>query len=162
MNTIHLSELDLQHYALHPLQAEHDIIDHVQTCEYCRSQIEVYKAVFMSAKDIPPPSLGFDPYKLVLPKIQATQAKGVFPTVPLILILAFAVTLISLIGILLIKKQVLGIWLHDINHSINHVLIAGGVLIVIFQVTDLLLRFTKQVKEFDKKQELQQNSGAVV
>lgn len=148
MNPIHLSEQDLQQYALHPLQSEQAIFDHVKTCAYCSSQVEVYKAVFMSVKDMPPPSFNFDPYELVLPKIHPKQTKSLFPVAPLILILIFAVALISFTGILLIKKQVFDTWLYS-SCPINFVFIAGGILIVVFHVTDLVLQFNKQVREFD-------------
>lgn len=148
MNPIHLSEQELQQYALHPLQSEQATIDHVQACKYCSSQIEVYKVVFMSVKDRQTHSFGFDPYELVLPKIHPRQAKSLFPVVPLILILVFAVALISLTGILLIKKQVFVTRLYSSNYPINFVFIAGGILIVVFHVTDLVAQFSKQVKEF--------------
>ena len=69
MTNNHLSEMDIQQYALNKPVADPAIVLHLQECEMCSSRVSAYALLFSAIKDVPKPAFDFDLAGLVLSQI---------------------------------------------------------------------------------------------
>jgi hypothetical protein len=93
MTTKHLTDDDIQQYALNKATCEAGIVEHVQLCEPCKEKVTAYQLLFTSIKQQPVPVFDFDLAELVLTKLPQPKPKAVTET--------FWIYLPALAGILL-------------------------------------------------------------
>ena len=71
--TPHLTEEEIQLYAMVHQNAEPRIIDHIANCENCRERAAMYKFLFYEIKEQPAPVFDFDIAGLVLPALEPVK-----------------------------------------------------------------------------------------
>ena len=75
MNTKHLTEEEVQTYAIEEAACDVDVRDHVQGCQHCRARVETYRMLITVIKEQPEPAFDFDLSELVLSRLPQTPAK---------------------------------------------------------------------------------------
>ena len=73
MTTAHLSENELQQYAINSNDVAATTAEHIRVCEQCRLKASNYKALFTEMKAIPKPVFDFDVAALVLAQLPAKK-----------------------------------------------------------------------------------------
>ena len=74
MITNHLSEHELQQYALNKPDCDKNIIAHAESCKDCQANVQAYLQLFSVIREQPKPAFDFNLQELVLQKIP--QAKS--------------------------------------------------------------------------------------
>jgi len=95
MKSVHLSEEEIQHYALDKSACDTLIKAHVNCCADCKARIADYEVLFIALKKVPQPSFDFNLAELVvpqLPKIKPAPSRDNF------FVYAFALAIAALTG----------------------------------------------------------------
>ncbi len=89
----HLSEEKLQMVASSQQVADDATTQHIESCAFCREQLEVYKLIVSAINDLPKAAFNFDLADAVLQQLQAAPAKKIFSLRPFIIAAFIAVPL---------------------------------------------------------------------
>lgn len=73
MKTAHLSEQQIQQYALDKSACETDSTKHLDACEKCRAGVTAYQALFSAIEAAPKAAFNFDVTCLVLAQLPETK-----------------------------------------------------------------------------------------
>ena len=73
MVTKHLTDDEVQQYAIDKLNCEKRIVEHIHVCEKCRSKVEVYQLLITGIKQQSQPAFDFDLSKMVLQQIPSPK-----------------------------------------------------------------------------------------
>ncbi|HEV8273702.1 MAG TPA: hypothetical protein VGQ04_20460 [Chitinophagaceae bacterium] len=73
MVTKHLTDDEVQLYAIDKLICERRIAEHIHLCEECRSKVEVYQLLITEIKQQPQPAFDFDLSKMVLQQLPSPR-----------------------------------------------------------------------------------------
>ncbi len=65
----HLSDMNLQQYALNPADIEPDLISHISICNSCKQKAETYQQLFSAIEQQATPFFDFDLQNFVLSQI---------------------------------------------------------------------------------------------
>jgi len=76
MVTKHLTDDEVQQYAVDKTNCEKRIAEHIHLCEKCRTKAEVYQLMFTGIKQQPQPVFDFDLSASVLKQLPVSQAKA--------------------------------------------------------------------------------------
>jgi hypothetical protein len=74
MLTKHLTDDEIQLYALDDQGCEIKIIEHIRLCSQCKARAEAYQLLFTGIKQQPEPSFNFDLSALVLAQLPSPSA----------------------------------------------------------------------------------------
>ena len=69
----HLTDDEVQQYAVDKSNCEKRIVDHIHLCEECRSKVEVYQLLITGIKQQSQPAFDFDLSKMVLQQIPSPK-----------------------------------------------------------------------------------------
>ena len=75
MNEKHLSDKEIQQYALEKENHNAKIAEHIRSCKACKAKLEIYQLVFAEVKVAPKPAFDFDLPSLVLAEIEQGKPK---------------------------------------------------------------------------------------
>lgn len=70
----HLTDDEIQLYALDDQACGIKIIEHVKSCSQCKARVEAYQLLFTRIKQQPEPSFNFDLSALVLAQLPSSRA----------------------------------------------------------------------------------------
>ena len=73
MVTKHLTDDEVQQYAIDKLNCEKRIVEHIHVCEKCRSKVEVYQLLITGIKQQSQPAFDFDLSKMVLQQLPSPK-----------------------------------------------------------------------------------------
>lgn len=73
MNKEHLSDPELQEYALHSENCPSQFNVHIQSCNFCRQKAELYQLMFSSGMTPEAPMFDFDLTETVMQRLPAPQ-----------------------------------------------------------------------------------------
>ena len=71
----HLSDDEVQHYAVDKPNCEKRIAEHIHLCEECRSKVEVYQLLITGIRQQPQPAFNFNLSELVVQQLPAPKEK---------------------------------------------------------------------------------------
>lgn len=148
MLTKHLTEEELQLYALNSSACEAAIESHVQLCEECKAKISSYQLLFTGIKEQPAPSFDFDLSKAVLSQLPlsvSTQKEKVFN--PVYLLIAGAV-LITGIAILLFNRYLPGL-LVNILPLLLYLVVPSVIIMLVMLIIDMHKTYRKKMVSLD-------------
>ena len=69
----HLTDDEVQQYAVNKSNCEKRIVEHIHLCEECRSKVEVYQLLINGIKQQPQPAFNFDLSKMVLQQLPSPK-----------------------------------------------------------------------------------------
>jgi hypothetical protein len=142
MLTKHLTDDEIQQYALDRSNCETKIVEHVQLCEACKAKAATYHLLFTGIKQQAAPAFDFNLSELVLTQLP-TPKSSFLPE-------SFWVYLLALCGILLT-----GVLLYFIRGYV--VILFTGItpfliyLIITTFITILIILSTDMYKSYQKK-----------
>lgn len=73
MKNEHINELELQQYVLRKDDCDINIIEHINQCQKCKSEVELYESLFSAIKKEPNPVFEFDIANLVMQQLTVKQ-----------------------------------------------------------------------------------------
>src|SRR5678810_1233381 len=73
MVTKHLTDDEVQQYAVNKSSCEKRMAEHIHLCEECRTKVEVYQLLITGIKQQPQPAFDFDLSKMVLQQLPSTK-----------------------------------------------------------------------------------------
>ena len=79
MITRHLSEIELQQYALDESACAGELREHVAVCDNCRTEVMVYRLMLTGIKEEPKAEFSFDVVGLVLSQLPEAGVEAVAP-----------------------------------------------------------------------------------
>ncbi|NCU05840.1 MAG: hypothetical protein GXC73_17885 [Chitinophagaceae bacterium] len=98
MNYEHLSDKDLQEYALQKQNCYPGIMEHIQQCISCQIKAEQYSTLFAAMQDLEKPSFDFDLSAEIIPQLQVKKKPVSHSPVYLsIALIAFAFVLVTIL-----------------------------------------------------------------
>ena len=71
----HLTDDEVQQYAVDKSNCEKRIAEHIHLCEKCRSKVEVYQLLITGIKQQPQPAFDFDLSNIVLQQLPSPSSK---------------------------------------------------------------------------------------
>ena len=75
MVTKHVTDDEVQQYAVDKTNCEKRIVAHIHLCEECRSKAEVYQLLITGIKQQPQPAFNFDLSELVVQQLPSRKEK---------------------------------------------------------------------------------------
>lgn len=95
MNTKHLTDDELQQYALNSPDCDAAIAEHVHFCEECKAAIETYRLLFtgISGQDIP--AFDFDLSEVVVKQLQPSPKPKLLPEDFFMYLFAFVMIILT-------------------------------------------------------------------
>ena len=73
MKNKHLSEIEIQQYVLSKEDCDTNIIEHINHCQKCKAEVEIYELLFAAIKKEPNPVFEFDIANLVMQQLPEKQ-----------------------------------------------------------------------------------------
>jgi hypothetical protein len=73
MKKEHLNEIEIQRYVMRKDDCDNIIIDHINQCQKCKSEVEIYELLFAEIKKEPNPVFVFDIANLVMQQLSEKQ-----------------------------------------------------------------------------------------
>ena len=147
MRNVHLSEEDIQQFALAQQAGSSETAKHIQQCDSCRVKAEMYRALFADVDLLPQPAFGFDLTALVmdqLPQPAPKVSKGES------WVYGFAAIAILSIGSALYP---FGVYLSNLFTGLSAMTIilvaTTTVLLLLFLGMDLYFSYKKQLKRLN-------------
>lgn len=95
MNTKHLSDDELQQYALNSADCNSNIAEHVHFCEDCNATVESYRLLFTGISEQEVPAFEFDLSELVVKQLQPQSKTKMLPEEFFIYLLSFVMIIIT-------------------------------------------------------------------
>lgn len=69
MNNSHPSELEIQQYALDNSGCAVTLVDHIESCKHCKTEVDTYRHLISEVKRQHAPAFDFDLLDLVIPQL---------------------------------------------------------------------------------------------
>ena len=76
MNTLHLTEEEIQLYALDIADSPQFVIEHAATCDACKTKVQEYQLLFSGIKEQPASQFDFDLTGLVVAGLPASTSRS--------------------------------------------------------------------------------------
>jgi hypothetical protein len=141
MTTKHLSESEIQQYALDKAGCEAAIAAHVETCKDCRDAIAGYQLLFSTLSEQSKPAFDFDLRGLVLPQLSPAKTKT-----DVFLVCFFAFLVLAAIGIpVYLFRKYLSELFAGILPMTMYLILVTAVIILIFQGIEMFKKYQKQM-----------------
>jgi hypothetical protein len=143
MKQEHLSENELQQFALVQQETDHELAAHVHACAKCAAAISNYRAMFSALSAVEKPVFDFDIEKQVLAQLAvSTTAKSRYSW-PALLMYTIAVIIVA-IPFFVMSSYFKNLFT-GIPDMILYMIIVTTLTIVIFQCGEMLAAYRKKM-----------------
>ncbi|MBW1297393.1 hypothetical protein [Aquimarina litoralis] len=142
MKTEHATDEQIQAYVFDIHNSDDLVIEHIDSCTYCKSIANEYQYLSDSIKSIPEPSLNINLSASILKNLPQTQPKQSwdYTRITTLFILGFGV--LAIIGDLIINSTISVVFMEHVN-TIFMVFI--GFVIAVLWIIDMLKTFRKKM-----------------
>ncbi|CAN5346760.1 hypothetical protein BH10BAC1_BH10BAC1_21430 [soil metagenome] len=96
MKNKHINEIEIQQYVLGKDDFDISIIEHINHCQKCKAEVELYKLLFAEIKKEPNPVFEFDLANLIMQQLPEKQNYAV-DTFLIALLFGFLITTLSIL-----------------------------------------------------------------
>jgi len=146
MVTKHLTDDEVQQYAVDKLTCEKRIAEHIHFCEECKTKVEVYQLLITEIKQQPQPAFDFDLSKMVLqqlpsPKTTIANDKA--------LILIFGFMGIAFLGGAIYLFQSYFDLFEGIKTIFIYLIAITAITVLVYSLIDLYKKYQKEMKVLD-------------
>jgi hypothetical protein len=156
----HLTDQEIQQYVLQPSGCEADLSAHLEGCEMCRQETEIYRNLFSVIGQEPKPIFDFDLAAMVLTKLTESARDNVtHPAAPsripsshlpsFIYGLVLAVAGIAGILVYLFKIYLMPVF-SGISQISLYLTILTTVIIFLFQGADMYKKYQRQLRTLNQ------------
>jgi hypothetical protein len=143
----HPREKEIQEYVLDRSVCSKDLIEHIESCQTCREEINVYQLLFTELKKEPKADFDFDVSELVMPLLPSRE--------PLIsadrFISGFLVIFISCcigIPVILFNRNIIHLF-SGISPVFVYAIIASAVLIISLNTLEMYKNYREQMRRLN-------------
>ena len=144
MTSEHISESQIQQYAIDKQSCSALIIDHINSCENCRAKSDVYKLLFAQIKEQPKPVFDFNLVDLVMKQLPASKQRSVFEKA---LIFTAGFSLILIAGfVIYVYRNYFSDSLTGIAPILIYLIITTLAILSIFLGVDMFVKYQRQMK----------------
>ena len=146
MVTKHLTDDEVQQYAVDKSNCEKRIVEHIHLCEECRSKVDVYQLLITGIKHQPQPSFDFDLSKMVLEQLPSPKTTIANDNA---LILIFGFMGIAFLGGAIYLFQNYFDFFEDIKTIFIYLIAITAITVLVYLVIDLYKKYQKEMKVLD-------------
>ena len=146
MVTKHLTDDEVQHYAVDKLGCEKRIAEHIHFCEECRSKVEVYQLLITEIKQQPQPVFDFDLSKMVLQQLPSTKTT-IANDKALVLIFGF-MGIAFLGGAIYIFQRYFDLF-EGMKTIFIYLIVITAITVLIYLLIDMYKKYQKEMKVLD-------------
>ena len=143
MTTNHLSEQEIQQYALDKSRCDEKTIAHVKTCKDCAANVNAYLQLFSSISEQPVPVFDFNLSDLVLQQLPKTKSKFSL-NIFFLYFLALAVLSAISIPVFIFRKYILSMF-NGILPMTIYLIVITAITILVFQSIEMFRKYQKQM-----------------
>jgi hypothetical protein len=147
MKTRHLTEKEIQEYAINPDKRDPIISEHLHSCESCKIKAANYETLFSSIRQQAKPAFEFDLAGLVLTQIEVKRPVASRPPVVDYLIGTIALTLLA--APFYIYRDLLSKIFEGTSVVVLYLIITTAITIIIFQIFMLYHKYQRQMNALD-------------
>ncbi|HWK05872.1 MAG TPA: hypothetical protein VNS58_19660 [Puia sp.] len=139
----HLSEAELQQYALDKANCGRGILEHLGLCAACRAEAAAYQQLFTTIKEQPKPVFDFDISTLVLAQLPEKKpvftASGFWGNV----LIAVAIAVVGM-SLYLFRKSLLNV-MGNISAAFMYGIIAATLAVILYRVISMYKLYQKKI-----------------
>ena len=146
MVTKHLTDDEVQQYAVNKSSCEKRMAEHIHLCEDCRSKVEVYQLLMAGIKQQPQPAFDFDLSKMVLQQLPSSKTTIANDRA---LILIFGFMGIAFLGGVLYLFQSYFDLFEGIKTIFIYLIAITAITVLVYLLIDLYKKYQKEMKVLD-------------
>jgi hypothetical protein len=146
MTTNHLTEDELQQYAMDSVGCASTIRDHILLCEDCKAKAASYQLLFSGINQQPAPVFDFDLQQLVLAQLPAPAPKTAADKYLIYIMVAIAVILAG-IAVYLFRSYLATLFLG--SSFIAYIAVTTIITILLLQAVDVYSSYQQKMKALD-------------
>ncbi len=147
MTTKHLTEPEIQQYALDKVSCCIQIIGHIQSCVACRLKAEAYRQIFAGIKEQPKPLFDFNLADLVMDQLPQSKPKASSDKA-VVFIFAFVSLLPTGFAIYFFRSFLSNVFT-GITPMLVYLVITTVASLLIFLGIDMFVKYNRQMKILD-------------
>ncbi len=148
MNTKHLTDDELQQYALNSPDRDAAIAEHVHFCEECKAAIETYRLLFTGISEQDIPAFDFDLSEVVVKQLQPSPKTKLLPEDFFMYLFAFVMIIITGTMFYFFKGYMIELFNSAGNFAV-YLTVASVVVLLIFLCIDLYKTHQQKMKAID-------------
>ena len=147
MNTRHLTEEEIQQYALDNSGSYNKAGEHIHSCEECREKAETYRLLFNGIQQQQQPAFDFDLTELVMAQLPSAAPK---PAKENLLIYFFIIAAITVTGLAsYFFRGYVAMLFGSIAPVLVFLLITGFITLSILLILDMYKNYKKKIHVLD-------------
>ena len=135
MKSDHLSEMEMQLYALNKPGCEPRVNEHLEECGYCKCKAAAYRALFSEIKQQPKPVFDFDLPGLVLTQLPKSNRRLLLNDFFILLLVFVALSIIG-ITVYMFRKFLSNVF-SSISTFFIYTIIITATTVIILKCTDM-------------------------
>jgi hypothetical protein len=139
----HLSETEIQEYALHKNACKPGIIQHIELCENCKTKAANYQMLFNEISQQPKPAFDFDMTALVIPQLPPGRQETATRISSAYFFVFFSLFVIA-IPSYIFRKYILNIF-KGVLPMMMYLIIITAAAILLFQCIEMYKKYQKQL-----------------
>jgi anti-sigma factor RsiW len=142
MTRDHLSESEIQQYALEPVACEAGVAAHVNACAACKANVAAYQVLFTDIQEQPVPAFDFDIAAVIVPQIEKAK-----PVTDRFFISMAVITVISLsVAVYSFRSYFETIFTNALSWFIG-IIVVAAISIIIFQLIELYKKYNQEMDQ---------------
>src|SRR5215204_5021192 len=146
MVTKHLTDDEVQQYAVDKFNCEKRIAEHIHLCEECRTKVEVYQLLVKGIKQQPQPAFDFDLSKIVLQQLPSPKT-----TIANDKALAWIFALMGIVffgGVIYLFQSYFDLF-EGIRTIFIYLIAITAITVLIYLVIEMYKKYQKEMKVLD-------------
>lgn len=148
MNTKHLTDDELQQYALNSEECESTIAEHVHFCEDCKAAVETYRLLFTGIGEQEVPAFDFDLSELLVKQLHPSPKTKLLPEDFFIYLFSFAMIIITGTMLYLFRGYMIELFSGAGNFAV-YLTLASVAVLLIFLCIDQYKMYQQKMKALD-------------
>jgi len=147
MITKHLSDEEIQEYALDRLNTNPKMTEHVELCEECKVKVTAYRMLFTSIKEQPTPAFDFNLSDLIVSKLPKPKP-AYLPDNRFVYLLGFIAIILTGILTYIFRGYLLSLF-SGITPFLIYLITTSVITILIILVVDMYKNYQKKMSVLD-------------
>ncbi len=148
MNSKHLTDDELQQYALNSADCDSTISEHVHFCEDCKAAVETYRLLFTGISSQNIPAFEFDLSELVVKQLQPSAKTKLLPEDFFIYLFSFVMIVLTGAMLYFFRGYMIELFSGAGNFAVYLTLVSVAVLLI-FLCIDQYKTYQQKMKTID-------------
>lgn len=148
MNTKHLTDDELQQYALNSADCDSTFVEHVHFCEDCKAAVETYRLLFTGISEQEVPAFDFDLSELVVKQLQPSPKTKLLPEDFFIYLFSFVMIIITGVAIYFFRGNISELFSGAGNFAV-YLTVASVAVLLVFLCIDQYKMYQQKMKALD-------------